>query len=412
MVAVRLLKNTFLPLFILLVISSNVSLAAGGSVSFTDIDRFISPVYDLAKNACAYTGGFSGWDWTCSVYDSLQKLRGFVHGFQGRARDIAIGALRSSFAGVMESVGSQPFMNSINDYARRINQSADYWFDKFPDQLAEDVDNLFYDLSYKATDQLLNETSNTNPYPPLSAPWFYDNVKQHGALAGVLHMETLFSTKRYLGEKERVEFEKAKGQEALAGLEKQAALAGKRTFSIASDPGTLGDSDGNQNATATQGRAAPLAADTGSNTANGGGGGSEFPKPLSYLYKKQAQTAVSSRDLLQIVSSELADLLSSQALATSDLVQAAVAKTKATLVTNDHLAQLVEMEAERMRRETERANEAIAQQVTNESLEFMNKVAQLAVAQKSLGLFTDPNTVSVAVTDFNNCLDDISLCGN
>lgn len=93
-------------------------------------------------------------------------------------------------------------------------------------------------------------------------------------------------------------------------------------------------------------------------------------------------------------------------------MQAAVAKTKATLVTNDHLAQLVEMEAERMRRETERANEAVAQQVTNESLEFMNKVAQLAVAQKSLGLFTDPNAVSVAVTDFNNCLDDISLCGN
>ena len=384
------------------------------AVSLTDIDRAMDPVYTVARNACTYTGGYSGWGWTCSVYDSLRTLRRFVYSFEGRARDLAVRAAKSSFAGIMEAVGAQPFMQTINDYANRINASADYWFEKFPNDLANDVSNVFYDLSYEATDAIFK--NETNPYPPLSAPWFYQNLKQHGPLAGVIRLDQAFSTQAYLDEKLRVESGRGTEQEALANLDKRAGLLGQQTVAIAADPGPLGGeaggNTGNSGGAATaQGTIRPLANDAGNNTASGGGGGGIAGfQPLAYSYKKQAEAAVSSRDLLQIMSSELADLLSGQAVSTAAIVQSVADQARMNLVTNDRLAQLIEMEASRMQREAAEANEALLQEVTRETLEYMRLASQLAVAQKTLGSFADRDAIEAAMQDFEACLTSPQVC--
>lgn len=384
------------------------------AVSLTDIDRAMDPIYTAAENACTYTGGFSGWGWTCSVYDSLRTLRRFVYSFEGQARDLAVRAAKSSFAGIMEAVGAQPFMQTINDYAERINASADYWFERFPDDLAEDVSDVFYDLSYEATDAIFK--NETNPYPPLSAPWFYQNLKQHGPLAGVIRLDQAFSTQAYLDEKLRVESGRGTEQEALANLDKRAGLLGQQTVAIAADPGPLGGGGGSNAATSnsaaiSQGTASPLANDVGSNTASGGGGGSLSGfQPLAYSYKEQAKAAVSSRDLMQIMSSELADLLSGQAVSAAAIVQSIADQARMSLVTNDRLAQLIEMEASRMQREAAATNEALLQEATRETLEYLRLASQLAVAQKTLGSFADSDAIEAAMQDFEACLASPSVC--
>lgn len=373
--------------------------------TFSDYyNTVINELLDLGNTACSYTGGYSGWGWTCDLYESAKTIKRFVDRFEGNSKIFLKRSLSSALKGLMEGVGeNSPLFQSINRYADTVYGDINQILGRYPDNLSEEAEKFLYDVFYTGAAKVVSPSSSVE-YAPLSYGWLRDQVRTKGALSPVM---SIFEQTSIASAGEKIVEANLQVQNSEGALQAATELVNKsavHALQIASDGGPLADDADSGTSTSTASpssvSAKPMALDAGRGEVT-----DVIPvEPLSVKYKRLIDSAVSSRDILYYQGNMLADLLSGQAVQTSEIVTAITQSVQSNLSTNYLLKQQVE-QATREALERDRAFKAqVEEMAVKKAVEGLDKVTQLAIAAKSLGSLVDPAAVDVAVSELNSCL--------
>jgi len=395
-------------------------------------DTIVDPALGSLRTACRLTMYYDNWDWVCNVYNSLRTIDNFARNFQGEALRLVRTGARNALAGTLEGIGESSIMQYINEFTDRVYHDVDTVFERMPDTLAEDFGEFIHETTYEIAAEAVGAQQRQGAdYPVLSLPWMLNQVRTSSAFAPTLNLFETTSIAKSLQRTAQAQKEVAETESVNAKAIEETAQLGRKTLSISGPAGPLDEIDTNDNPSnpvttnrlstqsldesgasslgpAGRATAAPLYDDGGS--AGGGDLGTFIGEPLSTRYKRMADTALSTRDLMHLANTILADVLSGQAYGVTQIATALTNQLQVSVSTNRLLAQQIQLEAEKIRKEEEAAKAEIEAAALQNALDSLNKVTQFSVAAKSLGNLVDATAVEAAVAEFNDCLQNPAAC--